>query len=187
MSARFALRSATAGDHERLDALFSRFDLTNRDGYGVFLLAQAGGFLGVEEALDRAGIADVVPDWPDRRRSNALVADLTALHLAVPTPSPAPSFFGEAAMLGGLYVLEGSRLGGAMLVRAVPDDLPKSFLSGGNPAAWRAFVHLLDQRLSSEPEVAAAARAAAGVFETFASSARRTLGEDDLAVRNRHG
>lgn len=187
MSARFALRSATADDHERLDALFSRFDLTSRSGYGDFLLAQAGGFFSVEDALERAGVVDFVSDWPVRRRSDLLAADLSALGLAIPSPSTGPAFSKEAAVLGGLYVLEGSRLGGAMLVRSVPDDLPKSFLSGGNPAAWRAFVQLLDQRLSSEPEAAAAARAAADVFETFASSARRILGEDDFEARNRHG
>lgn len=187
MSARFALRKATADEHERLDALFSRFDLTTSDGYADFLLAQAGAFFGVEQALDCAGVSKVVPDFAQRRRSHLLDRDLDALGRARPRSQLGPDFAGEAAILGGLYVLEGSRLGGAMLVRSVPAHLPKSFLTAGNPTAWRALVELLDQRLSSEAEVAAAAAAASDVFESFASSARGILGEDGLATRQQHG
>jgi len=171
MSARFALRSATSDDHERLDALFSRFDLTDRAGYGDFLRAQAGAFPGVEAALDAAGAGDLLPDWKARRRAEALESDLTAMGLTAPVAVPAPAFVTEAEVLGGAYVLEGSRLGGAMLIRSVPDDLPRSFLSPGNPAAWRAFVAVLDQRLSSPASVDAAIMAATAVFEVFTLSA----------------
>lgn len=177
-SARFALRSATSDAHERLDALFSRFDLSDRAGYGDFLTAQAGAFLGVEAALDNAGASGIVPDWDERRRSEALLSDLSGLDLASPSPVPAPEFSTEAALLGGLYVLEGSRLGGAILVRSVPDDLPTSFLTPGNPAAWRAFVTVLDERLSSPADMDAAVASASAVFEVFATSAHTTLGAD---------
>lgn len=59
-SARFALRAATSEAHERLDALFSRFDLGDRADYSEFLLAQAGAFLPVGAALDRAGALDSI-------------------------------------------------------------------------------------------------------------------------------
>lgn len=178
MSARFTLRSATAEAHEALDALFSRFDLTHRDGYGDFLLAQAGAFIGVEAALDQAGAARVLADWRERQRRGALSRDLADLGLEPPPPIAPPDFPTEAAVLGGLYVLEGSRLGGAMLVRNVPDDLPKAFLSPGNPMAWRAFVAVVDQRLSSAESLERAADAARSVFDVFAASARRLLGTD---------
>jgi heme oxygenase len=177
-SARFALRAATSEAHERLDALFSRFDLGDRAGYSEFLLAQAGAFLPIEAALNLAGAADILPDWSDRMRSQALLSDLDAMGLAAPAPVPTPTFETDAALLGGLYVLEGSRLGGAMLVRTVPDSLPKSFLLPGNPAAWRAFVTVLDERLSSAASVDAAAVSAMAVFDAFAISARRSAGAD---------
>lgn len=179
VSPRFALRAATAEAHEHLDNRFSTFDLADRDQYGRFLLAQAGAFFPVEEALEAAGVADLIDDWPARKRSDALRSDLAALGLAEPDPVPSPAFTTEAEILGGLYVLEGSRLGGAMLVRSVPDTSPKIFLTPGNPAAWRAFVAVLDQRLSSQADIDEAARAATSVFEAFGSSASRVLGNDE--------
>lgn len=180
MSARFALRAATSGVHDRLDARLSRFDLSHPVDYGAFLRAQAGAFFPAEDALDAAGAAAVVADWPERRRSAALRADLAALDLPEPAPVAIPPLASPAAVLGALYVLEGSRLGGAMLVRTVPDSLPKSFMTPGNPAAWRAFVTVLDQRLSSQADIEIATLAATSVFEAFASSASNILGTTDL-------
>lgn len=156
--------------------MFSRFDLADPAGYADFLRAQAGAFLAVETALDGAGAVDFVPDWKARRRSGALLGDLAALGVTPPAQPTPPDFPTEAAVLGGLYVLEGSRLGGAMLVRTVPDGLPRSFLSPGNPAAWRAFVALLDARLSSDIQVQEAAASAGAVFAIFEMSARDVLG-----------
>lgn len=175
-SPRFALRAATSEAHERLDARFSTFDLSHPVDYGAFLRAQAGAFFPMEDALDAAGADTVVADWPERRRGPALRADLTALDLPEPAPVAVPSLSSEAAILGALYVLEGSRLGGAMLVRQVPDALPKTFLTPGNPAAWRAFVTVLDERLSSQADIDEAAHVASSVFDAFASSASNILG-----------
>ena len=175
-SARFALRSSTAESHARLDALFSTFDLADPLDYGLFLQAQASAFVPMEEALDAGGAARVVADWPARRRAPALSADLEALGLPMPPPVAVPELPTEAAILGALYVLEGSRLGGALLVRSVPEGLPKTFLTPGNPAAWRAFVTLLDQRLSSGAALAQASDAAASAFNAFALSASQVLG-----------
>lgn len=174
-SARFALRSETAEAHERLDALFSRFDLSARTGYAAFLQAQAGAFLAVEAALDRAGAGELLYDWEKRRRSDALLGDLRDLAL-LHRPATSPSFVTEAAILGGVYVLEGSRMGGAVLRRTVPSSLPTAFLSHGEPSAWRRFVEVLDQRLTSPADLSQAALAAASVFQTFETSATRFLG-----------
>ncbi len=175
MSARFALKAATSDAHERLDAQFSRFDLAKPSDYRAFLLAQAGAFLPTEAALDAAGAARVMVDWSERRRAGALVADLTALELVAPAPVHIPPILGEAAILGAAYVLEGSRLGGAMLLRRTSASSPTAFLSAGNPKLWRAFVTYLDQRLSSPNDIAAASAAASSVFEAFASSASDIL------------
>lgn len=177
-SARFQLRDATAGAHERLDSLFAAFDLADRRAYGDFLRAQAGALLPVEAALDRAGAARAVDDWSARRRTDALLADLAALHLAPPPPVTAPEFGTDAALLGGLYVLEGSRLGGALLIRSVPSDLPRAFLTPGNPAAWRAFVELMGERLRLSADMEAAIEGAISVFAAFETSARNICGAD---------
>lgn len=176
VSARFALKSATTQAHERLDGLMAAFDLGRRDDYADFLRAQAGAFGAVEAALDRAGASRMIPDWPERRRAAALARDLGDLGVAAPAEVAPPRFQGEAAVLGGAYVLEGSRLGGRMLERSVPDDLPKTFLTHGNPRLWRAFVEILDHRLSSPADLSAATVAALAVFEAFTASAEIVLG-----------
>lgn len=176
MTPRFALKAATAQAHERLDARFSRLDLAVRDDYIAFLRAQAGALVPVEAALDAAGAERVVEDWLTRRRSGALLADLEQLGAIAPAAVPAPTLRSQTALLGAIYVLEGSRLGGAVLARTVPDTLPRRFLAPGNPDAWRAFVRKLDEQLSSQADIEDAARAANAVFETFSSAASNILG-----------
>jgi len=171
LTARFALRAATGEAHDRLDALYSAFDLGRPADYATFLLSHAPAFLAVEAALDAAGAETVIDGWAGRRRSGALKADLTALDLRVPAPATFPALDGEAAILGAAYVLEGSRLGGAMLVRTVGHGLPTAFLTPGNPSDWRAFISRLDERLSSEESLADAASAALSVFTLFERSA----------------
>ena len=156
----------------------SRYDLTCRADYGAFLQAQAGAFMGVEAALDVADAETHLPDWHERRRSTALRSDLFLMGLALPEPAAVAPFRGEAEVLGAIYVLEGSRLGGAVLIRSVPDDLPKSFLTSGNPAAWRALASVLDERLSSPDRFDRAASAACSVFAVFENTARAYLGAD---------
>ena len=177
-SARGALRAATAAHHERVDAVFSRADLTKRDHYARFLQAQAGAYLPVEAALASAGAARLVPDWDARRRSHRLTADLAALGVAVPDDDADIAFADDAAVLGGVYVLEGSRLGGAMLVRAVPADFPKSFLTPDQSAYWRHLLDLLECRVISAAERSSAVESASRVFMLFESSAQRYLRAD---------
>lgn len=172
---RFALKAATAEAHERIDATYSAFDLSTLAGYAAFLTAQSAAFIPVEDALEQAGAEALVPGWTARRRASALRRDLAALGLAVPPVGSAPAFATEAAVLGGLYVLEGSRLGGAVLLRSVAPGLPKAFLAPENQSAWRAFTSMLDERLSSRGEIETATAAAISVFDAFERSARTTL------------
>ena len=178
--ARFFLREATADAHARLDGLFSSFDLGDPADYARFLRAQAGAFFGVEASLEAAGVAQVLDDWPARRRAQLLREDLTTLGAVIPAPETPPVIVGEAAILGAVYVLEGSRLGGTMLVRTLSDTAPKTFLTPGNPLLWRTFVATLDKRLSSGEERAEAAKSACAVFDIFTVSALRVLGADRL-------
>lgn len=146
--------------------MLSTFDLTSAAGYADFLAVQAAAFLSVEAALDEGGAAEVLPDWPQRRRSEALVADLTALGRAVPDLVTPPDFDDEARLWGGLYVLEGSRLGGAVLRKSVPPELPRSFLaSPSKSAGWPSFVAVLERKLYGDP---ALQRAGSSAIETFA-------------------
>jgi len=176
VSARAALRAATAAEHERVDRLFSSADLGAIDGYRRFLVAQAAAFLPIEAALEAAGAAQVLADWPQRRRSHLLRADLAALEAVEPAPVAAPRFPGEAAILGGVYVLEGSRLGAAVLKRGVAAAAPTDFLSAPQePGSWRKLLENLDRVLYGPDQIGAAVGAARTVFEGFAAGGLRHL------------
>lgn len=172
-NARQALRAATAEAHDRVDRAFSAFDLTTREGYTHFLLAQAEAFLPVEAAIDDAGPLDFVPDWPARRRTDALLADLAALRTVPPAMDIRHLFRSREEILGAIYVLEGSRLGGRMLARSVPVDLPRAFIGTTEMGLWRNLIELLDKLLISDNQLKTASDAACRVFALFEAGARR--------------
>jgi heme oxygenase len=176
MKARAALRAGTAAEHERVDSLFSTLDLARSDDYRRFLTAQAAAFLPVEEALDAAGAEQFVADWQARRRSHLLRQDLQAIAAPLPNAEPVPALHGTAEVLGAVYVLEGSRLGGAMLKRSVSPDMPQSFLSAPQPAgAWRKLLETLDDHLYDPASIEAAVAAARRIFACFEAGGRRFL------------
>lgn len=174
-SARMALRAATGPYHERVDRVFSTARLDDRQSYGQFLLAQAGAHIAAEDALTRAGIDAIIADWPERQRKAALIADLSDLGLEAPDEADGPALEGEAELLGALYVLEGSRLGGALLKRSVAPDLPARFLGGGDSAAWRRLLALLDERIDTEAKRLTSIKAACEIFMLFEASGQKYL------------
>lgn len=174
-NARFILRDATAQWHQRVDAVFSRANVADRACYGQFLCAQAAAHLPVERALDAGRMADVIIDWPCRRRAQLIREDLIALNLVMPPLEPKPVLSGVAAMLGATYVLEGSRLGGMLLRRSVPASFPTAFLSGGKTTAWRDLILLLDALLVTKIDLDIATEAACNIFALFERSGRRFL------------
>ncbi|HEY6917186.1 MAG TPA: biliverdin-producing heme oxygenase [Allosphingosinicella sp.] len=187
MSPRQELRAATADEHERVDRLFSMFDLGTDEGYRAFLSAQAWAYLPVEKALDTAGAARLIDDWRERRRAHLLLADLEELgagrmessaqsHRGVPVFSAREGCERDAAILGALYVLEGSRLGGAVLKRRLPPGMPVRFLgTPQSPGAWRKLLEILDECLYEPERLAVAVGTARDVFMRFESGGRRVL------------
>lgn len=156
--------------------MFARFDLGDRDTYRAFLIAHAVALPPVEQALDHAGFDAALADWPERRRTDAIVSDLAALGTAAPAPLPFPPLDDMAACWGAAYVLEGSRLGGAYLARQVAADLPRSYLGAAQPAGrWRAFLSALDAALADARDIARAQATAGEVFALFAEAGRRQM------------
>ncbi|MBX3594589.1 biliverdin-producing heme oxygenase [Sphingomonas sp.] len=173
VSARQILRAATAPDHARVDTAFSGFELGVRGSYTAFLRAQAAALLPVEAAIDACPDLPVT-DWPERQRGDALRADLAELGAALPAPLSAPELIGAAQVLGALYVLEGARLGGKLLVRSVPDTLPRRFLGARQDAEkWRGLIQILDRALVTERQRATATDTARRIFAMFEESAMR--------------
>ena len=167
------LRNATRIWHDRVEAGFERYDLQTVAGLTAFLRRQALAQLPVEAELDARGLSRVLPDWPERRRGEALSTDLAqlgaplpdtaAMRIALPTPE---------RMMGALYVLEGSRLGGKILQRRVaasPEERVRSadaYLSHAGPrGGWRIFLARLNQLGSTDEK---RRDALAGAEQTFA-------------------
>jgi len=171
------LRAETAGAHARVDAVYSRFDLSCAEDYGRFLQAQAAALIPLERALDDGIALDLPIDWPLRRRGQALLDDLSALGLSAPAAEPLPALETTEAALGTIYVLEGSRLGGALLKRSVSADLPTSFLGAGNSSLWQRLLQALEDLLPDERSQAAATGAAKETFDLFERSGRAMLAE----------
>lgn len=138
MSAIALLRFRTAASHEAVDSVFGQDDLSDPDGYRNFLKAHA-------RALPTAE-ASAAAVWPALRRRCALLeADLRALDVPVRLPVTTASEDGPAQW-GALYVVEGSRLGGALLSKRVGHGLPVAYLSAVHlPGEWRAIRQAIDE------------------------------------------
>ncbi len=174
--ARARLRAATAADHDRLDGLFGRFDLGDAGDYGQFLAAHASAIGAVEAALDGAGMTRLLPDWPSRRRGALVLADLAALGVPAVAALPPPAIADDAAAWGAAYVVEGSRLGGALLARQVAAGLPASYLAAPQPkGAWREFLVALDAAIVSEEQYVRATAGACATFDLFEAAVRLQL------------
>ena len=176
VTARMSLREATRAEHAAVDAVYSAFDLSTLSGYGRFLRAQSSCVASLEAALAEPAQA-LLGDWPARIRAPLLAADLADMGLAVAPPITAPDLPDDAAVLGAVYVLEGSRFGGAVLARRLAPDAPARFLMAPTePNSWRSFMSSLDRHLVRSPDFASAIGASRAVFHSFEAAGREELG-----------
>jgi heme oxygenase len=164
------LRADTSDDHNAVDLIFGNFDLRDRTWYGSFLSAHMRVLPSLEIALEQAGVEEIIPDWRDRRRRERLTDDLTVLGMSAPEHLPAPTFSNDDEIWGAAYVLEGSKLGGAMLARQVPAEFPSSYLAFQGPkGAMKTFMERLDGfQPEDEARVIAAARSVFALFKKAA-------------------
>ena len=181
MSAASELRAGTRSEHDRVDALFGRLDLSSATDYGLFLRAMAAAYLPVEKALEEASIGLLVRDWRVRKRGDLLGRDLAELGLTEIQLLAAPCFGDVPAILGGIYVLEGSRLGGAFLKRSLPVAAPARFLGApAEPGSWKRLLETIDANLTEAGDILRACEAARSVFRTFEIAGRRATGAPSL-------
>ncbi|MEO8618393.1 MAG: biliverdin-producing heme oxygenase [Sphingomicrobium sp.] len=170
------MRESTRSAHDRVDAVFGGYDLSRPDDYASFLIGHAAAFLPIEHALDRGGAEQFLPDWNESRRATLLAEDLAELGIDLPRQIEPPEFASDAEMLGALYVIEGSRLGGAMLRHNVPDGQPSRFLSAVHTSGrWRAFAATLDRCLCSDARLHEATSSALQTFASFERVAARSI------------
>jgi len=185
-----ALREATAKAHDRVDAAFADFDLTDRDSYARFLAAHADVVWPLEAALPGER---VVADWESRKRGALLREDLAFLRHPRESGGPSPAlsssphgeemgprfrrddgwnFDSPAAIAGTLYVLEGSRLGGKFLSRRLPAGFPRAYLDADQRAEkWQQLLTVIDSLLRDPAALETGLAAALATFAAFERSA----------------
>lgn len=165
--ARAFLAAETRDLHGALDRFASRFNLLTPSGLENFLRFMWIGCSTIEGGLDAAGADRLLPEWPRRRRSDLLARDLGATGTSPPPPI---DFASDGEVWGGLYVLEGSRLGGRMLARSTPLSNQSAFLSESEKRSfWPQFLKRLrsaDQGARSRADMVCGARKAFAAFPT---------------------
>jgi len=186
-SARDHLRTATSELHERLHAapLFQALgsERLDRAGYRGLLMRLWGFYYPVEMRLaERAHLcAELGLRVQDYARWPLLRADLTALGLPaealdrVPISPWLPSSGSPGALLGILYVVEGSALGGRGIARGLDyllgrDELEgRRFFAGDRPrsALWRACCAAIERHASTDERLSEICDAANDTFRLF--------------------
>ncbi|WGI24076.1 biliverdin-producing heme oxygenase [Halomonas alkaliantarctica] len=147
------LKRETRADHRRVDQHPALKPLLKRDltlpEYATALSALYVPIASLEEALS-IGLTALGAHYPLTQRAALLKADMDQLgqHASVPHCASLPKSM--ASIVGMLYVLEGSRLGGAMIARHVKrvmgDQVPLRFFTTHplEEAQWADFWHFAE-------------------------------------------
>ncbi len=167
------LKVETRPAHDRIEAAMELGRcIASRDAYRSLLIR----FYGFHSAWERSAAA-AAPDrtfFESRCKTRLLVRDLVALGLGeneiirLPQCDPLMPLSSSAAVLGSMYVVEGSTLGGAIIARQVERNLGFDGQTGcayfrgyGRDSAvmWKQFGAMLLEASSPETEVVIVAAA----------------------------
>jgi heme oxygenase len=169
-SRREALRLATQDLHRALDASVAGYELRRMDHYSAFLSASAAPLIALEQMLENAGVKDLLPEWPARRRTEVITNDLMSLSIPVTVLQLRRALPTRSEIYGILYVLERSRVGARLLYARIQasDDAQvrgaSAYLGAHDPALWRSFLKVLE----ATPEITELQDLVAGALFAFA-------------------
>lgn len=152
------LRDATRARHEALDAAV---DVSTPEHYRSFLTASLAAVQGLEPRV-----------FGSAERTDALIADLSELGAALPSPLPIEIGSRDGA-LGAAYVMEGSTLGGMLLATRVEGFTSATRylrLRGKETGArWKQFLVALERDVDDR---AACVQGACAAFDHYARAFR---------------
>ena len=181
-----ALRLATDETHRALDAwVMAANPFASLDRYGAFLRMQHDIHRDVARPYADPALNVLIPGLSRFARLEAVTQDLADLGLALhDLDPPAAEGAGLPEALGWLYVVEGSNLGGAFLLKAAK-SIGMSETHGarhmvdpeeGPAAVWRAFKAGLEAPVLTPAEEARVIEGAQAAFARAHALARRWLG-----------
>jgi len=172
------LRTATHPTHELLDqSIMAARPFDGIENYGRFLRVQHGIHRDVAPLYRMAALAELFPGLDGRCRLDAVAQDAADLDVELPAYAEPPATdagrIGIPEALGWLYVVEGSNLGAAFLLKYAREmGLGESHGARhlaeppeGRAAYWRLFKEALNAAPLDDAEEA---RAIAGAEAAFA-------------------
>ncbi len=160
------LKAATHAAHERLDKRIMQVNpFTDRESYGRFVTMQYLFHRDLDALFFNQELGALLPDLSGRRRLTFIEQDLADLGIAVPQSMCTPTFtkgdkVALGVCLGWLYVIEGSNLGAAFLLKyaaklGLDETMGARHLAGapeGRGLHWRTFTAALDSVKLSDGE-----------------------------------
>ena len=150
------LKQFTLPAHQELEKkmIVEMRGMRSLDDYARLLQLFYSYFGGLERLVDSLVDEKVLPDYPARRKTAAIAADLHILNATIPAISDhLPEITNPAEALGALYVMEGSTLGGQHIKKIVAKqldiegDCATSFFGGygeNTASMWESFKQALD-------------------------------------------
>lgn len=158
------LAAETASLHAAIDERAAAFAPSAPERLCEYL---ARGIVPIEAALDRADAVRLLPEWPSRRRGHLLPR---------PADVAAVSYSTDAEIWGGLYVLEGSRLGAAVLRRSHAALAIHPFFAAEEPfwATFCAHLSAADATLADRDGMIEGANKSYGAFLELKAGSGRT-------------
>lgn len=183
------LKAATHAAHEELDRfIMSAKPFDNRENFGKFVQTQHLFHSELDALFGNETLDALLPDLKGRRRLALIEQDLEDLSVA--KPGIESRYFNDSAetldlpeALGWLYVVEGSNLGAAFLLKdATKLGLGETFgarhLAGapeGRGLHWRTFVAALDAINLTQDEEDRAIAGAKAAFGKVHEHAKRMM------------
>ena len=149
--------------------------IKNNEDYGNFLKKFYTYFSQVEKVISPYITSQLLPDYADRRNSSYLENDIKALGFDVDETMtvPVPKIDNEVAALGALYVMEGSIMGGRIIIQmleklGVTEGV--SFFSGYGAETgqkWGVFTKVMNDTAKTEQDEEQAVNTANETFQLF--------------------
>lgn len=171
------IKESTRVAHQQLEkkVVLQLKAIRSKEDYANLLKCFYAYFHAVERQIAAFITPAVLPDYDQRRNSSFLKQDIEALGYSTDhlPPATAPAIPNVLAALGALYVMEGSIMGGGIIVQMLAKggiEEGISFFSGYGEATgrmWGIFVGVMDQHATSEAEEAIAIAAANETFTRF--------------------
>ncbi|QCJ00066.1 biliverdin-producing heme oxygenase [Agrobacterium larrymoorei] len=183
------LKAATRQAHQALDSfIMSAKPFETRENFGTFLKTQYLFHRDLDAFFFNHTLDGLLPDLHGRRRLDLIAQDLADLSLEIPGEENIrfkkdDAEFDLPEAMGWLYVVEGSNLGAAFLLKdAAKLGLDENFgarhLAGapeGRGLHWRTFTAALDDIDLSEEEEARAIAGAEAAFVSVHEYAKRMM------------